>query len=221
MAEETIVRRLTKKTEVVQAAAEKKKTESNPRLRAAEARIAEREFLEKATKVRKEVVAESAVVSSARNSIIMAFGERTPSEIISSILEKNKDLQQARDAISNISDKVLDNLKVILSAINLLKRDYDITITRGKEFSQLHGIYSELKVQYASALAAVTEYIEYWEFVKANAILPGFFNFRLGKYNKQRISYAINKIFIAEERVAQSLFKGLDILHAKAYGKKG
>jgi hypothetical protein len=202
------------------------------RKKGAEARIAMKrapaEFHETAkeesSKKLKAVVAEVAVerstVTEAYNGIMKGFGERTPAEIISSITEQAKDPASANERISELADSILKNLKKILLAIKILEHDIDITVTRHEEFKQLPGIYSTLKTEYQSALAAVTGYIEYWEYVRQNSAMPPFYKWGLSKYNKRKISYAMNTIFVAEEHTAKLLLKGLDILYSVFIEKK-
>jgi hypothetical protein len=175
--------------------------------------------------VQEEVVEERAAVSSARNMILKQFGERTPSEIISSIIAATpNDLAAAKARISDIADKILKNLNMMRKAISVLKLDISkipLQIIKGKEFGMLKGgTLSTLKEGYERAFAAVNAYIAYWEFVSQNSQLPGFFKFGLNKYNNQKISFAINTIFVAEEKTAQDLYKGLDILYKELMGAK-
>jgi len=178
---------------------------------------AKEESSKKLQAVQDDIMAERSVVSSARNMIVNQFGERTPAEIVSGIIASvSNDPAAARARISDIAGKILKNLNIIRKAISVLKLDIGkipMQIVKGKEFAQLPGVLSTLKEKYEVAFAAVNSYIAYWEFISQNSQLPGFFKFGLSKYNSKKISFAVNTIFVAEEKVTQDLYKGLDVLY--------
>lgn len=179
--------------------------------------IAKAESSKKIKAVEEEVASERSAVSSARSLIIHMFGDRTPSEIFSSMLasvDNNK--AAAGERMSEVAGKILKNLAIIRNAIRILEVDISkipLTITKGKEFAQLPGILSMLKEQYEKAFASVNNYIAYWEFVQQNGALPSWYKFGFSRYSSQKISFVINSIFVAEERTTQKLFQGLDVLY--------
>jgi hypothetical protein len=183
---------------------------------------AREESSKKLKAVVEDVETERKIVSSARNMLVREFGQKTPAELINAIVAsvEPKDPGVINQRVSNFADTILKRLYVIRNAISILKQDIPVTLTRGKEFSRLPGIYSELKAQYDKAFGAISSYVAYWEYVKQNGKLPGFFNFGTSKYNSRSVSYVVNTIFLAEEAVVNKLFEGLDILSAAVMKKR-
>lgn len=165
----------------------------------------------------KEIAGERTAVSSARDTILKQFGDKTPSELFSTAIASIKnDTEEARVLISNISDKMIKHLTTIRNAIKMLEFDIDrmpLKVKIGTGLAQAFGVVKLLKTQYESAVAAVNDYLAYWTFVKQNSRLPPWYKFALSKYNGRKISYVINSIFVAEEKITRQMFSGLDFLY--------
>jgi hypothetical protein len=197
--EETIVRRLNAKT--APALAEAKKKESNPRLKAAEARVAEREFIS-AEKAKTAIIEEEKVISAARGLILGLCGKVTPNDLAKS----------GRD-IRAIAGKMANALSTILVPVRLVQKDLPpILVARMGE--KMPGILSELRV-HQDAVAKLQEYISYWQSIQQTGKLPGFWNFSMHKYNVRPVIEVIDGFFGAEAEFAQKLFAGLDYLYNK------
>ena len=197
--EETIVRRLNAKT--APALAEAKRKESNPRLKAAEARVAEREFVS-AGKAKTAVIEEKKVISAARGLIIGLCGKITPNELA----------QSGRD-IRDIAGKMVNALSTILVPVRLVQKDLPpILVARMGE--KMPGILSELRA-HADAVAKLEEYTAYWKKIQQTGKLPGFWDFTFRKYNSQPVISVLEGFFATESAFAQKLFAGLDYLYNK------
>jgi len=145
---------------------------------------------------KEEITIEKDVIKKAYKEIINTVGEKTPEELAN------------RGAVAS---KIIGELLQIQKVVVLLQDNIPKETIRQLK----SGMYSVLKLHAAQMLDHIIRYVEYWNYVRTQKQLPGFFQFSLKKYNTQKIKDVLNVLFGEEQRFVEERLKSLDVIYTE------